>query len=178
VSGKGTEEFLNLDEGHVIHTIWPLKEKPRGIVFERGQGIVLWDTDGREYIDASSQLVNVNLGHSRREIMEAALEQVKQLPYTHTFSGFFNTAVIRCSQRLSGITPRGLGQFYSTGGSKSIKTAVRTARLYWHEWGRDKYKTIGPHGSYHGTSSATATATSGGKVFHRGFGMMIDGLKL
>ena len=174
---KPTEEFVSLDEEHIIHTIWPLKERPRDVVFRRGRGIFLEDTEGRKYIDGSSQLVNVNLGHSRREIMEAAMEQMKELPFTHTFSGFSNTAVISCSQKLAEITPRSLNHFYFTsGGSESIETAVRIARLYWHEQGRDKYKIICLHGSYHGTSAAAATATSvGGKVFHHGFGPMVPG---
>ncbi len=172
-----TSGFVSLDEEHIIHTVWPIKRKPRDIVFEQGQGIMLRDTEGREYIDGSSQLVNVNLGHSRREIIEAALAQMEKLPYTHTFSGFSNTAVIRCSQKLSEITPRGLNHFYFTsGGSESIETAIRMARLYWHEQGRDKYKIICLHGSYHGTSAAAATATSvGDKIFHRGFGPMVPG---
>lgn len=174
---KSTEELVKWDQEHIIHTVWPVKEKPLDIIFEKGHGIMLQDTEGREYIDGSSQLVNVNLGHGRKEIIEATLEQMNKLQYTHTFWGFSNTAVIKCSQKLAEITPPGLDHFHFTsGGSESIETAIRLARLYWHNQGRNKYKIICLHGSYHGCSAVAAAATSlGGKIFQQGFGPVAPG---
>jgi len=174
---KATEDLLETDQEHILHTAWPLKEKPRDVVFDEGHGIMLRDTEGREYIDGSSQLVNVNLGHGRREIIEAAIEQLGKLQYTHTFWGFSNTAAIRCSQKLAELTPPGLDHFYFTsGGSESIETAIRMARLYWHAQGKSKYKVICLHGSYHGTSAAAVAATSlGNKGFQFGFGPVAPG---
>ena len=174
---KLTEELIKLDHEHVIHSVWPFKERPRDAIFEEGHGVMLRDTEGREYIDGSSQLVNVNLGHGRREIIEAVLEQIKKLQYTHTFWGFSNTAVIKCSQKLAELTPPGLDHFFFTsGGSESIETAVRIARLYWNSQGKSKTKIIGLHGSFHGVSGSAVAATSvGNKSFQYGFGPVAPG---
>lgn len=177
MTSKLTEEFLNWDREHLMHTAWPIRGKSPGLVFDEAQGIMLKDTEGREYIDGSSQLVNVNLGHGRRKIIDAAIKQMNKLQYTTTFWGLSNTATIKCSQKLAELTPKGLDHFYFTsGGSESIETAIRMARLYWHNQGRSKYKIICLHDSYHGTTAAAASATAiGGKVFHKGFGPMAPG---
>lgn len=174
---KETEELLKWDQEHLMHTAWPIKGESPGIVFDQAQGIMLKDTEGKEYIDASSQLVNVNLGHRNREVIGAAIKQMDKLQYASTFWGLTNTATIKCGQKLAELTPEGLDNFYFTsGGSESIETAIRMARLYWHNQGRSKYKIICLQGSYHGTSAAAASATSlGGKVFHQGFGPMAAG---
>ncbi len=174
---KLTQELLDWDREHIMHTAWPVRGEPVGVVYEQANGIILKDTEGREYIDGSSQLINVNLGHGRRELIEAATEQMNQLQYTHIFWGFTNTATIKCAQKLVELTPGGLNYFcFTSGGSESIETAVKMARLYWHNQGRNKYKIIGIQGSYHGASTAAAAATSiGGKIFQHGFGPVSPG---
>jgi len=168
---KRTEELIKWDQEHIIHPHCPVGHNV-GLVFERGHGIMLQDTEGKEYIDCSSQLVNLNLGHGRKEIINAVLEQMNKLEFAHVFAGVSNAASIECSQKLAEITPEGLDHFHFTsGGSESTETALRIARLYWHNQGKNKFKIISLFDAYHGPSGGVVEATSLAKgLFWRGFG--------
>jgi len=154
-----TEELLRWDRDHLIHSLWPMGVS-RDIVFDSAEGIMLRDTEGKEYIDSAAQLVNVNIGHGRREVIEAIVEQLNKLQYTTTFWGFTNTATILCAKKLAEITPPGLKHFFFTcGGSESVETAFKIARNYWHAKKPEKYKIISLYHSFHGVSFGTLSAT-------------------
>lgn len=155
-----TDQLLQWDRRHLIHSMSPLGAT-RGIVFEAAEGVVLRDTEGKEYIDSSSQLVNVNIGHGRKEVIEAIVEQLGDLQYTTTYWGFTNTAAILCAKKLAEITPPGLKHFFFTsGGSESVETAFKIARNYWHGKKPEKCKIISLYHSFHGVSFGTLSATS------------------
>jgi adenosylmethionine-8-amino-7-oxononanoate aminotransferase len=154
-----TEELLQWDRDHVIHSMSPIGSS-RGIVFDRAEGIILRDTEGKEYIDSSSQLVNVNIGHGRKEVIEAIVQQLGKLQYTTNYWGFTNTAAILCAKKLAEITPPGLKHFFFTsGGSESVETAFKIARNYWYGKKPEKYKIISLYNSFHGVSFGTLSAT-------------------
>ena len=155
-----TDELLQWDRDHIIHSMSPMGST-RGIVFDRAEGIILRDTEGKEYIDSSSQLVNVNIGHGRKEVIEAIVEQLGKLQYTTTYWGFTNTAAILCAKKLAEITPPGLKHFFFTsGGSESVETAFKIARNYWHAKKPEKHKIISLYHSFHGVSFGTLSATA------------------
>jgi putrescine aminotransferase len=174
-SGR-TEQFLKWDREHIVHSRYPIGEN-NGITLDRGKGIYLYDTEGKEYIDGCSQLVCVNLGYGQQEIIDAAREQMEKLPFGMYFFGFANEASIRCGQRLSEIVPKGLDHFnFTTGGSESIDLALRLARLYWSVKGRNKYKHIGLYDSYHGVGGGGLPLTGVGRGFYeRGMGPLMPG---
>ncbi len=156
---KKTEELLKWDREHIIHFAHPVGENA-GFIFDNAKGIVLIDTDGKEYIDASSQLINVNLGYGRKEIIDAVTEQIKKLQYATLYWGFANTANIACSQRLAELTPKGLDHFlFTSGGSESIETAIKIARLYWRNKGKNRFKIISLYRAYHGVTYGSMSAT-------------------
>jgi adenosylmethionine-8-amino-7-oxononanoate aminotransferase len=171
-----TEELLQWDREHLIHSMWPIGS-PRGIVFDRAEGIILRDTEGKEYIDSCSQLVNVNIGHGRREVVEAIVEQLGKLQYTTTYWGFTNTAAILCAKKLAEITPPGLKHFFFTsGGSESVETAFKIARNYWHAKKPEKHKIISLYHSFHGVSFGTLSATNLGMGrLWKSFGPLVPG---
>lgn len=70
MTSKRTEELIKYDREHILHAQVQLGEN-LGVVYDSAQGIMLRDTDGKEYIDVASQMVSCNLGHGRREIIEA-----------------------------------------------------------------------------------------------------------
>ena len=155
-----TDQLLQWDRKHLIHPMSPLGTT-RGIVFDTAEGIILRDTQGKEYIDSSSQLVNVNIGHGRKEVVEAIMEQLGKLQYTTTYWGFTNTAAVLCAKKLAEITPPGLKHFFFTsGGSESVETAFKIARNYWHAKKPEKNKIISLYHSFHGVSFGTLSATS------------------
>ncbi len=89
-----TEELLTWDNEHIIHPVYPVGQETVGIVFEQGRGVMLYDTEGKEYIDFSSQLTCTNLGYGRADIIPAAVEQMQKLEYTALHMGFSHKAAI------------------------------------------------------------------------------------
>ncbi len=88
-----TEELLKYDAEHVLHSLgWGGKNL--GFALESAKGVRVKDSEGKEYIDLSSQLINVNFGHSRRDIIEAAKAQLDKMQFTTLLRGFTNVPVI------------------------------------------------------------------------------------
>ena len=83
------DKLVQWDAGHIIHAIIPIGQHP-GIIVDSAEGIIFRDLQGKEYLDGSSQLTCVNLGYGQQEIMKAAFEQMKTLPYCTTFYGHGN----------------------------------------------------------------------------------------
>ena len=171
-----TDELLQWDRDHLIHPMSPIGST-RGIVFDTAEGIILRDTEGKEYIDSSSQLVNVNIGHGRKEVIEAIGEQLGKLQYTTIYWGFTNTATILCAKKLAEITPPGLKHFFFTsGGSESVETAFKIARNYWHAQKPEKHKILSLYHSFHGVSFGTLSATNLGMGrLGKSFGPLVPG---
>ncbi len=153
-----TEELLKWDREHIIHPSCPVGQN-LGIVFEKGHGVILQDTLGREYIDCTSQLTCVNLGYGRSEAIDAIIEQMKKVEYTTLFFGFSNKTSIECSQRLAEVTPEGLNHFlFTSGGSEGTESAFKIARL-----STKRHKIISLYDSYHGVTLGSLSATGEGK---------------
>ncbi len=171
-----TESLLRWDRDHVIHPMAPLGS-PWGVVFDSAEGVLLRDTEGKEYIDACSQLVNVNIGHGRKEVIDAIVEQVQKLQYTTIYWGFSHTASILCAKKLAEITPPGLKHFFFTsGGSESVESAFKIARNYWHGKKPEKNKIISLHNCFHGVSFGTLSATAlGSGRLAKSFGPLVPG---
>lgn len=173
-----SERYIAADLDHVIHSMTPLGQTAN-VVFARGSGCKLWDTDGKEYLDFTSGLVNVNIGHGRHEVAVAAFEQMKKLEFTHTMWGLSNTATIECAERLAELTPAGLKRFYFTcGGSEAVETALKVSRLFWRNQGLDKYKIISLEYSFHGMSYGALSATGlGGRALAARFAPLVPGFR-
>ena len=176
MASKRTEELLQWDREHIVHSKYGMGSN-NGIIIDKGYGIYFQDTEGKEYIDGSSQLLCVNLGYGQTEIIDAAREEMDKLQYGTLFFGFSNEASIKCAQKLSELVPEGLDHFdFTTGGSESIDLAFRLARLYWSVKRRNKYKIISLYDSYHGVTNGALTATGSGRgFFERGVGPMLPG---
>ena len=158
-----TKKLIESDKRHLVHAIYPVGENPSR-VFQEGNGVHLRDTDGKEYMDLCSQLDCVNLGYSQEELVAAATEQMQKLPYSTTFFGLSHRASVECALKLAQLTPEGLDHFFFTsGGSESIETAFKLARIYWNRQGLGKYKIISLYNSYHGVSIGAAGASGIGK---------------
>jgi len=170
---KETEELQKYDGEHIVHGRFPIGKTP-DMIIDKAQGIYFEDTEGKKYIDGGSQLICVNLGYGCTEIHDAINEQLKKLEYSTLFFGFSNRASIECAEKLAEIVPKGLDHFYyTTGGSESVETAFRLARLYWHNQNSRRNKIISLHDSYHGVAFGALTATGLGKsLFHKGTGSL------
>ena len=142
MTSKRTQELIKWDKEHLIHPVTPVGREP-DVIWEKAHGIMIQDTEGREYIDVSSQLINVNLGHSRKEIIDAAIEQISKLQFAAPFWGRSNKVMIECAQKLVQILPEGLNHImFAAGGSEANEYALKIARLYWRNKGKNKFKII------------------------------------
>ncbi|MBI2941353.1 MAG: aspartate aminotransferase family protein [Chloroflexi bacterium] len=152
-----------LDAMHVIHPLHQPSIYQQGgpIVLERGEGALLWDVEGRQYIDGLAGLWNVVVGHGRRELAEAAAQQMSTLAYCSSYSGQSNVPAIRLAAKLAEISyPRLKTTFFASGGAESNESAFKLARFYWKRRGRpEKVKIISRYHGYHGVTIAAMSAT-------------------
>jgi taurine--2-oxoglutarate transaminase len=121
-------------------------------IIERGEGVYVYDTEGRRYLDWASQLVNVNIGHSHPKVVRAIQEQAARLCYVNPSFGTPERG--RLGELLAEITPGDLSKsLFTNGGADAIENALKIARAY---TGRQKILTR--YNSYHGGTFAAATA--------------------
>jgi PLP-dependent transaminase len=168
-------ELQDLDLRHVLHPHAVVGQARPPVVFVRGDGARLWDADGNEYLDGTCGLWVCPVGHGRRELAEAAARQMEALEYYASFWDFSNEPSIRLAARLAGIAPPGLDRvFYTNGGSESTETALKLARLAWHEQGQaDRTIVLTRKLAYHGVSYGSLGAT-GIPPLREGFGPLPD----
>ncbi|MCL4465126.1 MAG: aspartate aminotransferase family protein [Chloroflexi bacterium] len=172
-----TADLVQADREHLLHPVAPLYEleKTGPFIIAEGHGIFVRDNDGKEYVDGMSALWNVNVGHGRKSIAEAAAAQMSKLAFAPSFWGMANPPSIQLAARLAELTPEGLKRFFFTsGGAESNETAFKLARYYFRMQGQDKYKIIARHGGYHGISLGALSAT-GVPSYHDKFGPTCPG---
>ena len=130
-------------------------------VLERGEGIYLWDVEGRRYIDGLSGLWVVAAGHGRAELGEVAREQMATLGYASTFD-YATTPAIALAEKLNSITPEGIERFYFVNsGSEAVEMAIKIAKQYHYNRGdKKRYKTISRIGSYHGQTAGALSVNA------------------
>jgi adenosylmethionine-8-amino-7-oxononanoate aminotransferase len=121
----------------------------------RGEGALLWDVDGRRYLDGSGGAVVVNVGHGRREIAEAMARQAGSVAYVHG-TQFTSDVLEAYAGRLAAHAPGDCNRLYLvSGGSEANETAVKLARAYHLAIGRpSRHKVIRRSVSYHGNTLA------------------------
>ncbi len=136
-------------------------------VIERGEGVYLYGTEGRRYLDASGGPLVVNVGHGVQEIVEAIAEQAAQVAYVHG-NVFTTTALETYSERLAPKVPLPAPRFfYLSSGSEAIETAIKFARQVQVARGEpQRDRIIARWGSYHGATLGTLAVS--GKPAMRG----------
>lgn len=129
-------------------------------VISHGEGIYLFDTNGKRYIDASGGPVVVNIGHGVPEVVEAMAGQARRAAYIHA-TMFTSQAIEDYSRALAGITPLENPRFFYLGsGSEAVETALKFARQVQVDRGEpDRYQVISRWSSYHGTTLGALAAS-------------------
>ncbi len=141
----------------------------------RGEGAVVWDDGGREYVDATGGLWFCNVGHGRAEIAEAAARQMRELAAYQTFGPFTNPPAEELATRVAALSPVEDAKVFLTsgGGSDSIDTAGKLARAYWNVLGRPEKQTIISRSlAYHGVN-AYGTSLGGIPANAAAFGRLV-----
>ena len=139
---------------HRIREIGPL-------VLDRGKGVFVYDTQGKEYIEGMSGLWCAGLGFSDEEMVEAGTEQLKRLPYYHLFGGKGYEVAIELAEKLKEIAPVPISKvLFSSSGSEANDTQIKLAWYYNNALGRpDKKKIISRVKAYHGVTVMSASLT-------------------
>lgn len=168
--------LIATDQAHLIHPLHTAVDHAAPLVLVEGRGATLWDAEGREYIDGLASLWNVNAGHGRTELADAAAAQMRRLAYASAYVGFSNEPAIRLAERLLALAyPNLSGVYFTTGGAESNETAFKIARYYWKRQGQpQKVKIISRHHGYHGVTLAAMSAT-GIPIFHTMFAPVVPG---
>ncbi len=168
--------LIEADQAHLIHPLHFPSEHTTPLVAVEGQGAILRDAEGREYIDGLASLWNVNIGHGRAELAAAAAAQMRRMAFTAAYTGFSNEPAVRLAERLIRLAyPNLSGVYFTTGGAESNETAFKIARYYWKRRGQpEKTKIISRIHSYHGLTLGAMSAT-GMPAFQRMFAPPVPG---
>jgi putrescine---pyruvate transaminase len=152
-----------MTDAEMINHLWTHKTQDHphlpdeAMLFERGEGIYVWNKAGRRFIDAFAGLAVVNVGHGRPEIAEAVRAQTSTLAYYPTTRQFSNRPAAELAAKLAQITPGDLKYtLFAVSGSEANERSIQIARHYWLKMGRPrKYKIIALQRGYHGATIGT-----------------------
>ena len=142
------------------------------VAVDRGEGLYLYATDGRKFLDFTSGIAVTGLGHCHPHVVAAVTEQAKRL--WHTSNLFRIPGQERLAQRLVDNTFADT-VFFGNSGAEACELSIKVARKYQSETGHpERYRVISCHGSFHGRTFATLAA-AGNEAYLKGFGPAMEG---
>ena len=148
-----TEETVRaLDRRHVFHS-WSAQAEIEPLQVAGGQGAWFWDYQGKEYLDFSSQLVNLNLGHQHPVVVDAIVEQARRMCMVQP--SMASDVRSRAAQLIVERAPGDMvSVFFTNGGAEANENAVRMARLH-----TGRHKVLAAYRSYHGATAGAIALT-------------------
>ncbi|NIY82383.1 aspartate aminotransferase family protein [Vibrio hepatarius] len=177
-----TQQLLEIDRQRVFHASTHLKQyaagELSGRIISSGSGIRITDSEGIELIDGFAGLYCVNIGYGRTEMAESIYEQAKELAYYHTYVGHTNEALVKLSDRIIKMAPKGMSKvYYGMSGSDANETQLKLVWYYNNARGLpEKKKIISRDRGYHGSSIASGSMT-GLPLFHAHFDLPLERIK-
>lgn len=121
-------------------------------IVDHGEGIYVYDEEGKRYLDAAASLWYMNVGYGRDEIVDAMAAQARRLPAFHTFIDYATRAPLELAERIAGVSPDADSKvFFGSGGSDAVDTAAKLARRYFNAIGQpERTVFITREWAYHG----------------------------
>lgn len=164
-----TQDYIRITEENVLHTY---NRFP--VVFARGEGVRLYDTDGKEYLDFAAGIAVHALGYGNRTYNDALKDQVDQL--LHTSNLYYNVPLAEASAALTRAS--GMSKvFFTNSGTEAIEGAIKAARKYaWLKDGRNDHEIIAMQHSFHGRSMGALSVT-GHESYQTPFRPLIGGIR-
>ncbi|MFZ9629690.1 MAG: aspartate aminotransferase family protein [Ilumatobacteraceae bacterium] len=153
---RPADAFAN-DRSHVFHS-WSAQGAINPVVISKASGSYFWTEDGSRYLDFSSQLVNINIGHQHPKLVAAIQEQAGRLCTVAPFHA--NDARSEAARLISEVANNGVPGadldmvFFTNGGAEATENAVRMARLH-----TGRFKVLNHYRSYHGATNGAITLT-------------------
>jgi len=147
-----TEEIIHDNQEYTLFS-WSKQKGTNPIAVKYGEGVYLYDYDGKRYIDFSSGLMNVNIGHGDQRITAAVVKQMQQVSYVTP--SCVTKVRGELGMKLAEICPGDLNKaFFTLCGATSIENAIKLARLY-----TGRHKILSRYQSYHGASIGAISAS-------------------
>ncbi|MBM96936.1 MAG: aspartate aminotransferase family protein [Oceanospirillaceae bacterium] len=161
------------------HMIYPTTNfaSPEQMKVVRGEGVYIYDDQGKQYLEGMSGLWCASLGFSNAELVEAATRQMETLPYAHMFSSKVHDPGMELADKLSAMVPVDNARvFMGSSGSDANDSQIKLLRYYFNAIGKpEKRKIIARERSYHGVSVAAACLT-GLPINQANFDLPVDAL--
>ncbi len=156
LSEKDIQSNLHPYTNHIVHQ----KTGPRTYV--RGEGIYVWDENGKKYIEGLAGLWCTSLGFSEQRLIDAATRQLETLPYNHSFAGRTAPVVSELANKLIEIAPNSMSKaYFVSSGSEAVDSAVKFTWYYNNALNRPKKKKIiSRFKGYHGVTIACTSLTA------------------
>lgn len=146
------EEMINLSKEYTFFS-WSIQSDVDPIPMIGAEGAYFWDANGKKYLDFSSQLMNVNIGHQHPKVIQAIQEQANQLCTCHP--GMATSPRGNLGKLISEITPGNLKKtFFCLGGAEANENAIKIARMY-----TGRHKILAHYISYHGATHGAIALT-------------------
>jgi len=172
----GTTQLLETDRQFLVHPLHHPEDHKAPFFVDRGVGEMLYDVDGRGLIDGLSGLWNVNIGHGRGELADAAAAQMRKIGFASAYVGQTNEWAIKLSEFIvRHAYANSSAVYFTTAGAESNESAFKFARFFWKTQDKpDKTKIISRWHAYHGVTMAAMSAT-GMAAYHKMFGPLVPG---
>ena len=152
LSKSQTEKIIRDNQDYTLFS-WSKQKGINPISVKYAEGVYLYDYDDKRYIDFSSGLMNVNIGHGNQRVTEAVVKQMQEVAYVTP--SCVTKARGELGKKLAEICPGDLNKaFFTVCGASSIENAIKLARLY-----TGRHKILTRYQSYHGSSNAAMTAS-------------------
>ncbi|WP_432473173.1 aminotransferase [Amphritea sp. HPY] len=147
------------------------------LTIERGDGAYVYDSNGKQYLEALAGLWCTSLGYNNRELIDTTTEQMGNLSYSHMFGGKTHQVGIDLADKLAAMVPvENAKVFFGNSGSDANDTHIKMLRYYFNAIGKpEKFKIISRERSYHGVTVAAASLT-GLPPNHTNFDLPFDAL--
>ena len=146
------QRVYDLDRAHVFHS-WSAQGAIKPLPIAQAQGSYFWDYDGKKYLDFSSQLVNINIGHQHPKVVKAIQEQAAKM--TTIAPQHANDVRGEAAKKIIDLSPKHMSHvFFTNGGADAIENAVRMARIHTR-----KHKILSFYRSYHGNTGTAIQMT-------------------
>jgi taurine--2-oxoglutarate transaminase len=147
-----TQDIVKLNREYTLFS-WSVQSATNPIPISKAQGVYFWDTDGKRYLDFSSQLMNLNIGHQHPKVVKAIQDQAAQLCYAHP--GMATTPRGLLGKKLAEVTPGNLKKtFFCLGGAEANENAIKISRFY-----TARHKIMARYRSYHGATHGAIALT-------------------
>ncbi|WP_139131063.1 MULTISPECIES: aspartate aminotransferase family protein [Pseudomonadaceae] len=146
-------------------------------IITKAEGVYVWDSEGNKILDGMAGLWCVNVGYGREELVQAAANQMRELPFYNLFFQTAHPPAIELAKAISELAPEGMNHVFFTGsGSEANDTVLRMVRHYWATKGQPEKKVvIGRWNGYHG-STVAGVSLGGMKALHGQGDLPIPGI--